>query len=59
MAGEGDGELVSALLSGTSELKITVSELVLAPPTEREDADRCTNWPLTPLAALKKFAEQR
>ena len=33
MVGGGDGELVpvSALLSGTSELEITMPELVLAP----------------------------
>ena len=48
---------MSALPSGTSEVDITVPELVLVLPTEREDADRCTNRPLTPSTALKKFVE--
>jgi len=49
--------LVSALPSCTSELEITVPELVLALPTERDDADRCMNRPFTPSTALKKFVE--
>ncbi len=51
------GDSVSALPSSTSDLEITVPELVLELPTEWVDADRCANRPLTPSTALKKFAE--
>ena len=56
--GGGDGGLGAHYLWHL-RLEITVPKLVLALPTESEDADRCTNRPLTPLTALKKFAEQR
>jgi len=58
-AAKGGGELVSTPgpPSSTSDLEITVPELVLVLPTERDDADRCMNRPLTPSTALKKFAE--
>jgi hypothetical protein len=56
VAGRG-GDSVSALPSSTSDLEITVPELVLELPTERFDKDRCANRPLTPSTALKKFVE--
>ena len=56
-AAVGGGELVSTLPSSTSDLEITVPEPVLVLPTERDEADRCTNRPLTPSTALKKFVE--
>jgi len=56
-AAGGGGESASALPSSTSDLEITVPELVLELPTERVDRDRCANRPLTPSTALKKFAE--
>jgi hypothetical protein len=56
-AAKGGGELVSTPPSSTSDLDISVPELVLVLPTERDDAERCMNRPLTPSTALKKFAE--
>jgi hypothetical protein len=56
-AAGGDGVLVGTLPSSTSDLEITVPELVLVLPTDRDDADRCINRPLTPSTALKKFVE--
>jgi hypothetical protein len=53
----GGGESLSTVPSNTSDLEITVPELVLVLPTESDDVDRCISRPLTPSTALKKFAE--